>query len=751
LIVIALALAAPVGAGHELSFYPGYYPQEIKIDTLPPATAARDLKSAALHAWVGGDPFGGGKPPADVHGFDSLGGYLVVTVNPTTATSRDARCEAARRVVKALGPGLPGVWTPHPYPVTPFHMDYLSHFDLARSAQKALEATPAGAAPLRLRAKGALAERLVRAPVKPDAKDWDASVEEIELSTLVGGGATLAGRVGPPWIKEGWFHARLLLGPAVSDPVTRQQVDVLSKLVPSDVAASVADRIEAERKLVRALTAGCERTVAGFLVRREYANAEFSQGVENIAWDSHEGFNSAVFVRTVKLKDFPWNGWLKLGVGARATAAWNPIGGFSDPVGRLVWAALGDPALLPAPYGASWVPNRVTPAGATVFPGVEVAEDALLPEPGTGLPREVGKGKRAAGKIVYRVIASAFHDGTRMTAADAVYPYLFAARWGVKRPKADDYDPGVDLATAGAREGLAGFKVLRTDSEVKKYSDMTFTYVVPVVEVYFHREAGDIQERAAAWPPWSPVPWHVMALMEEAVKRGIGAFSSTEASRRGIRWLDLARDQKTKDALAALVDGFAAQAWVPPALKRFVTADEAQARWAALKQFHQRRRHFLVTNGPYQLDKWTDSATVLQVFRDFTNPMGVGAFDRFALPRRAYVSRIVARGDRLEVFAEIERVEKFLRDHRIVREPLAVPAAGGDRQDVPLCRYVILDAAGAVVTAGASPDAQGAKISVDLKGKLRPGPHTALVALSLGDNHVNPEVAVAEFRVEPAP
>src|SRR5207247_11103832 len=105
---------------------------------------------------------------------------------------------------------------------------------------------------------------------------------------------------------------------------------------------------------------------------------------------------------------------------------------------------------------------------------------------------------------------------------------------------------------------------------------------------------------------------------------------------------DLARDQKTKDALAALVDGFAAQAWVPPALKRFVTADEAQARWAALKQFNQRRRHFLVTNGPYQLDKWTDSSIVLQVFRDFTNPMGVGAFDRFALPRRAYVSRIVA-------------------------------------------------------------------------------------------------------------
>ena len=63
----------------------------------------------------------------------------------------------------------------------------------------------------------------------------------------------------------------------------------------------------------------------------------------------------------------------------------------------------------------------------------------------------------------------------------------------------------------------------------------------------------------------------------------------------------------------------------------------------------------------------------LEVFRDFTNPMGVGGFDRFAIPRRAYASRLVWRGDRLEVSAEVERVEKFLREYRLVREPL--PAA----------------------------------------------------------------------------
>jgi hypothetical protein len=67
----------------------------------------------------------------------------------------------------------------------------------------------------------------------------------------------------------------------------------------------------------------------------------------------------------VKLKDFPWNGWLTLGINARPAAAWNPIAGMTDKFGRLMWYALGDPALLPSPYDSGWMLNRV----ADVQPG----------------------------------------------------------------------------------------------------------------------------------------------------------------------------------------------------------------------------------------------------------------------------------------------------------------------------------------------------------------------------------------------
>jgi hypothetical protein len=133
----------------------------------------------------------------------------------------------------------------------------------------------------------------------------------------------------------------------------------LKRLQSGDFTNAV-ERINLERAFVAQLIGGCRKIVIGYTVKREYFNAEFSAGVENIGYDSHTGFNSGIFVRTVKLKDFPWNGWLALGIDARPVAAWNPVAGFTDPFGRLVWSALGDPALLPAPYRSGWMINRIS-------------------------------------------------------------------------------------------------------------------------------------------------------------------------------------------------------------------------------------------------------------------------------------------------------------------------------------------------------------------------------------------------------
>src|SRR5207247_3490484 len=63
---------------------------------------------------------------------------------------------------------------------------------------------------------------------------------------------------------------------------------------------------------------------------------------------------------------------------------------------------------------------------------IDVPKDALLPEPGSGRLQPVGAGRIAKQKLTYRVLGSAFHDGTRMSAADVLYSYAFAYRWGAR-------------------------------------------------------------------------------------------------------------------------------------------------------------------------------------------------------------------------------------------------------------------------------------------------------------------------------
>ena len=68
-----------------------------------------------------------------------------------------------------------------------------------------------------------------------------------------------------------------------------------------------------------------------------------------------------------------------------------------------------------------------------------------------------------------------------------------------------------------------------------------------------------------------------------------------------------------------------------------MTADEAQARWRALRAFAEKNGHFLVTNGPYRLEQWNPDAVVLEAVREVTYPLGFGTFDRFVNPPRAVI------------------------------------------------------------------------------------------------------------------
>jgi hypothetical protein len=363
----------PAEAGHELPYYPSFYPQEIRIETMDAKAAAASLGDNALHAYIGETPFFEGQPPAHVRAVASLGSYLVVTFNPaaTLVQDRQNRCALARQILTTLAAG-DAAYVFYPYPITPYHWDYLHHFDLvqaltAKYQQRSADGQAAAELPPGIRVRGAIARG--HASWQTATDEWDATIEEIDVRDLLASHTVgLNGWLGPPWLKEGWFHAYLLLADTIRDEARRLRIDAMYQRLIRGVYAGLEEKLNLERTFVALLRQGCERVVIGYTVRREFFNAEYSGGIENIAYDAITGLHSPIFLRTVKLKDLPWNGWLRLGVDSKPSAAWNPIGGFTDTVGRLLWYAVGDLALFPAPYSGSWMLDRIADYQSTIKP-----------------------------------------------------------------------------------------------------------------------------------------------------------------------------------------------------------------------------------------------------------------------------------------------------------------------------------------------------------------------------------------------
>src|SRR5262249_48090793 len=167
----------------------------------------------------------------------------------------------------------------HPYPVPPFHGDYPHHADLAAAAMARFSIGEAPVGDLKIAARGGLVQSHPEWSTR-DA-DWDAEVDEVDAAELVASAIfSVNGWLAPPWVRTGWFHAERLLADATGEPARKQQIQSdLQRLKAGDFTGLV-ERINLERDLVTLLTSGCRKIVAGYTVKREYVNFEFSAGIE---------------------------------------------------------------------------------------------------------------------------------------------------------------------------------------------------------------------------------------------------------------------------------------------------------------------------------------------------------------------------------------------------------------------------------------------------------------------------------------
>jgi hypothetical protein len=394
--------------------------------------------------------------------------------------------------------------------------------------------------------------------------------------------------------------------------------------------------------------------------------------------------------------------------------------------------------------------ERRAPAtpSAQSLPRVAIPADAVLPETGTGRLVPVGPDRSAALKLTYRMMGSAFHDGSRMTVADLLYAYMFAYRWS---GEGDDLDPAVAEATAPMRHRLLAIRVAGVDTTSKSFrvADVNFIRELFIVEVYLDVPPADPEQDAVFAAPWSTVPWHLLVLMEEASTRGWAAFSQGRAAQRGIEWLDLVRSDTLRRRLAGLVEKFEEEGYRPDILKALIGEDEARQRWAALAAFYGTHAHLLVTNGPYQLKSWQGGSVMLDVFRDLSYPLGVGSYDAYAIPRRGFVAKAERDPQGLHVTAEIETMMKFMRDYRLVRQPMASVDAMTLRRAAPECRYIVVNADSAVALAGVVQAQEDHAFQIPLDGRVPAGNYTVVAEILVNGNAMRPEIAKIPVTVGP--
>ena len=259
----------------------------------------------------------------------------MVRVNPIAAGARrtvDVRRGTKRSCAKPVADDDVVL---HPYPVTPLHGDYLYHADVAEAAKARFAGAETPVRELRVKATGSVAQAHPAWSAQTDA--WDVEVFDVDAADL-----SPHRRARPtagsrrPGSRPAGFTPSVSWPMRRSDPAEKQRADTDFQRLTAGDFKDLTERVNLERDLVASLTAGCRTVVAGYTVKREYFNAEFSAGIENIGYDAIEGLHSPMFLRTAKLKDFPWNGWLRLGIAAGPTAAWNPIGGMTNPFGRLM-------------------------------------------------------------------------------------------------------------------------------------------------------------------------------------------------------------------------------------------------------------------------------------------------------------------------------------------------------------------------------------------------------------------------------
>jgi len=424
-----------------------------------------------------------------------------------------------------------------------------------------------------------------------------------------------------------------------------------------------------------------------------------------VATDLAGGFSgSSLWPYTLRYRD-RIGGSVVIGLPSLLTEPWNPVAGSNWVFDSMMVRGLGDPELLPDPYTGLFWPQRIESAVVTVQQDVPVirTHDWLTVEkaaeirvPGdawlewdAGNQRVVtvrekypqGITARTRTRIRYQAgyLERRWHDGTQVSLADVVLPWILAYERADKRSRL--YDVAHTAPFEVFRRHFRGWRILsRAPLEIEVYSDQIF----PDAEWIVNARA------------FSASPWHTLALGIRAERQGELAFSSNKADRQRVEWMSYIAGPSlpilARHLTEARAEGFVP---FPDVLRPFMRPGEVAERYRALAQWYAERGHFWVDAGPFYLHSVhpVERSVVMRRYEGF--PDRADKWLRFTQPRIPVLAidgpLVVSAGQGVEFTLHIsfedapypaDAIERaryllFDRSGRLIAEGDAVPAEPG--------------------------------------------------------------------------
>jgi peptide/nickel transport system substrate-binding protein len=445
------------------------------------------------------------------------------------------------------------------------------------------------------------------------------------------------------------------------------------------------------------------------------------------------------------------------------TGPWNPIAGHNWNQEMNLIYATQDLGVFADPYTGLYWPQRLEKADVKVVEGTPITSTldwvSLEFVPEIKVPSDawvdwngetqtfVTAGEKFPDGLTAKSVTTVtypadlfdkikYHDGSPLSVADFVL-YMIT-QFDTCDPKSAIYDESNVPNCDTFKSHFKGVKILSTDPLVIETYDDTVSLDA---EVQVGNINGSQPGYSLTWFPTAytgPLAWHTYTPAYLAESNNELAFSTNKSTTLGVEWTNFIAGPSL-DIMKKYLDQAQAEDLIPyaPTLGKYITADDAKARYENIQKWYADHHHFWVGTGVYYIDEVNpvEGSVVAKRFEDFPDPSD--KWSRFGEPMIA-VADVTGP-------AEASRSGEATFDAYISFKDQPYPQA-----DIDKVSYLLYDGEGGLVLSGdASAVAEGqysAVLTAEELGKLPAG--SAKIEFVVSSKVVAiPTFASAEFVV----